>query len=333
MIYEEKSKKKRKKRRRRGPAAFFGRLILRLILLVLAAGLILYALPVGLFLTERGEDVSPATDLDTGVFNLLILGVDNVSQGTRRSDTLLIASVGYQTFCLTSVLRDTMVEIPGHGMGKINAAYNYGGAELTMRTLNQNFGLNLTRYVVVDFATLADLINALGGVDISLTQKEQDEINRIYDISLPRLTAKGYNLSDFPKVQANFSAADADGYAPVHLDGYQALVYARIRKIDSDFGRTHRQRKLVSASLSALKQNAWKPWLLYRLGKIAWTQVDTNLNPLEAGSLGLKILAQGKAESLRLPADGTFTDTGSALTEVDFAANRQAFLEFVYSAH
>ena len=59
MIYEEKSKKKRKKRRRRGPAAFFGRLILRLILLVLAAGLILYALPVGLFLTERGEDVSP----------------------------------------------------------------------------------------------------------------------------------------------------------------------------------------------------------------------------------------------------------------------------------
>ena len=170
MIYEEKSKKKRKKRRRRGPAAFFGRLILRLILLVLAAGLILYALPVGLFLTERGEDVSPATDLDTGVFNLLILGVDNVSQGTRRSDTLLIASVGYQTFCLTSVLRDTMVEIPGHGMGKINAAYNYGGAELTMRTLNQNFGLNLTRYVVVDFATLADLINALGGVDISLTQ-------------------------------------------------------------------------------------------------------------------------------------------------------------------
>lgn len=332
MIFEEKTKKPRKKRRRRGPVAFFARLILRLALLILAVGLLVYALPVGLFLTERGTDVSPATDLDTSVFNLLILGVDNLSQGTRRSDTILIASVGYQTFCLTSVLRDTMMEIPGHGLGKVNAAYNYGGPELTMRTLNQNFGLNLTRYVVVDFATLADLINALGGVDISLTQKEQDEINRIYDISLPRLEAKGYASSDFPKVQADFSAVDADGYAPVHLDGYQALVYARIRKIDSDFGRTHRQRKLVGASLTALKGNLWKPWLLYRLGRIAWAQLDTNLNLLEASSLGLKILSQGKAESMRLPANGTFTDTGSALTEVDFSANRQAFLEFVYSS-
>jgi len=285
---------------------------------------------VGLFMIEPEADLSPADDLPTSRINILLLGVDKLSDGTQRSDTIIIATIGYGSLKFTSVMRDTMVDIPGHGRQKVNAAYAHGGAELTMQTLNENFGLNLTKYVVVDFVTLADLVNAIGGVDIAITQAEQTEINKnIYNARRVFLNA-GYTADDTSAVDLDFSGADENGYAEAHLDGIQALGYARIRHIDSDLTRTYRQRKLLIAALKEFRAAWYNPMVLYRLANAALSRLDTNMNAAEVVSLGLKAAVCSEAEQLRLPVNGSYTDNGSALVDVDYDENREAFLEFAY---
>ena len=103
-------------------------------------------------------------------------------------------------------MRDTIVDIPGHGNSKVNAAYAYGGPELTLRTLNENFSLNLTKYVVVDFAALADIINALGGVDIAITSAEQEHINKnMADAWKDEFSKQGYNKDDMHLLNLSFA--------------------------------------------------------------------------------------------------------------------------------
>ena len=116
----------------------------------------------------------------------------------------------------------------------------------------------------------------------------------------------------------------------MHLDGLQALAYARIRKIDSDFVRAGRQRKLLNAMLKKLRENLWNPVRLVRLVKTGLTSVNTNMSPMQILSLGEKALMAGQAEQLRLPVDGTYTDDGSRLNVKDYTANRDAFFRFVY---
>ena len=309
---------------------FFLKLLVFVLVLTLLAGLTLYALPVGLFMVEPEADLSPADDLPTSRINVLLLGVDKLSDGVQRSDTIIVATVGYDAFKLTSVMRDTMVDIPGHGRQKVNAAYAYGGADLTMRTLNENFGLNITKYVVVDFTTLAGLVNAIGGVDVEITQKEQVEINKnIYSARKVFLNA-GYTAEDTSAVDLDFSRADEEGYVLAHLDGIQALGYARIRHIDSDITRTYRQRKLLNAALQRFRAEWYNPFTLYSLADAALSGIDTNMNTLEILSVGMKAAVRPEAEQLRLPIDGSFSDNGSALTDVDYDANRAAFMTFAY---
>jgi LCP family protein required for cell wall assembly len=334
VYFEEGRKPKRGGRRRRGClgglVGFFVKLLLFVLLLALVAGAILYALPVGLFMIEPEADLSPAGDLPTSRINVLFLGVDKLSDGTQRSDAIIVATVGYDAFKLTSIMRDTMVDIPGHGQQKVNAAYAHGGAELTMQTLNENFGLNLTKYVVVDFTTLAGLVNAIGGVDIAITEAEQTEINKnVYDARKVFKSA-GYTARDTSELSLDFSKADEDGCVVAHLDGIQALGYARIRHIDSDITRTYRQRKLLNAALKEFRSQWYNPLVLYRLSENVLSGLGTNMSAVEILSLGLKAAVRPEAEQLRLPIDGSYNDNGSALIGVDYDRNREAFLEFAY---
>ena len=167
----------------------------------------------------------------------------------------MVLSVGYQSLKLASILRDTVVDIDGHGRGKINGAYAYGGAELAMRTVNQTFGLNITKYVVVDYLTIARLVDAVGGVDIVISQAEMGQINA-NNANYAGSTVIAEDLGYMPAPVRTYSE---DGETPVHLDGLQALGYARIRKLDSDFMRTSRQRRVVQAALTALRSQLYKP--------------------------------------------------------------------------
>ena len=329
MYYEEPYRKKgtrrRREYRRRGFGDWFASCLLRLIatllaLLVLAVGL-LYALPVSLFAVEpEGIELSLTDGLPASRANILLLGLDMARENSQRSDTVIIASVGYDQLKLTSILRDTLVDIPGHGTGKLNAAYAYGGANLVMRTLNQNLSLNILHYLAVDFSALVDLVDAIGGVELNVTEAEMNRINRNLEAARAQFEPMGYSAA--PLTQCG---------EQTHLNGVQALYYARIRKLDSDFTRTSRQRALLEAMLDKIRANLWNPMLLARLGKALMRSVDTNMSVLQLLSLGEKVLIGGAPAQTRLPVEGSYTDDGANLHIDDRQKNIDAFRMFVYN--
>ena len=116
----------------------------------------------------------------------------------------------------------------------------------------------------------------------------------------------------------------------LRLSGLQALGYARIRKLDSDYGRTNRQRRVLSAAVAALKGSLTNPAALIHVAAGAISMLDTNMNAAELLSLGEKALLAGTLDQTRLPKNGTYTDNGGMFYNVDYAANHDAFVAFVY---
>ena len=192
---------------------------------------------------EQPSD-APTWDVisDNAITNILLLGVDRSEDGTaQRSDTMMLISINSKTknLNMVSFLRDLYVEIPTAGKNKINAAYtigsqsDVGGAGLTMQTIENNFRINIDHYVEIDFENFINLIDAMGGIDIEMTQDEVDYMSSWYygEYGQPISLQVGMN----------------------HLDGKGALTFVRIRKLDSDFGRTGRQRQVMIAIFDKFK--------------------------------------------------------------------------------
>lgn len=320
MMYEPyKGRRRGTARRRRG--CLFALLKLLFVLAVLIALLVgaLYLLPVGMFIVEPDVDLGLSADLPTNRLNVLLLGVDKEKDGMQRSDTMIIASIGGDSVKLSSILRDTWVDIPGHGEGRINTAYTLGGPELAMRTVNENFGLNIMHYIVVDFTSIVRFADAIGGVEIDITEAEMEQINLNVKDSARIFKPLGYTCDEL-KVYGE----------DTHLNGLQALGYARIRKIDSDFMRASRQRTLMETMLKKIKGNIWNPVMLTRLGVAAFDSVETNLNPVQIISIALKAVGSDGVRSLRLPVNESYEDTQSIIKVNDFEMNKHAFRSFVY---
>ena len=159
--------------------------------------------------------------------NIALFGVDSRdnSFSNTRSDCIIIVSINKKTndVKLTSVYRDTYVNIDGHGLDKITHAYAYGGPELAMSTLNKNLDLNITEFVTVNFETVKTVVDLVGGVTIKVTDAEASQIS-------------GLNSG-----------------GTYTLNGTQALAYSRIRKIDSDYQRTERMRTVIEAVFDKIK--------------------------------------------------------------------------------
>ncbi|WP_207706697.1 LCP family protein [Acetobacterium tundrae] len=178
-------------------------------------------------------------NLNLDTVNIAVFGIDGRSDiEGDRSDTIMIVSLDFKdgSIKVTSVMRDLLVQIPAtnntnQSFDKINASYSYGGPELTVKTLNQNFDLNITDYVVVNFDAMVDIVDTLGGVEINVknqevldwTNKYIDDVNDKVGRKDPYLTAIG----------------------PQTVTGVQALAYARNRYSDNDYERTQRQREVV----------------------------------------------------------------------------------------
>ena len=323
--YEKKPPRRRRKRwRRERRYGCLTRLLLRLIALILTlvvgGALLLYAVPGALFLVEpEGVELSLTDGLPSDPVNILLLGLDIRRDNSQRSDAVLIASIGYGRLKLTSVMRDTLVNIPGHGPNKLNAAYAYGGPELVMRTLNETFQLNILHYIAVDFTALARVVDAIGGVELDLSEPEREQIN--LDVE-----------------KAGIAPQDILGYCntkllqsgeQVHLNGLQALAYARIRKIDSDFVRASRQRILLNAMLERIRDNLWNPVMLTKLTRTLLDSLDTNMSLVELLALGEKALI-ASPEQMQIPVALSYDDDGSSLTITDVQRNIDEFRRFVY---
>ncbi len=286
----------------------------------------LYVLPVG----RLGSQSAPgaALPLPSGYTHVLLIGADLDGGGTSRSDTMIIASVGAKRVLLTSLQRDTGVNIPGRsGLHRLNAAYAYGGPALLLETVNRNFGLDLSLYAVVDYESFPPLIDVLGGVYVDgVSDAEAEQINHnVYELIKRRLNRGEVSLE---QAKAEYLREALAKGGNLRLDGAQALGYARIRKLDSDYGRTARQRKLLKAALDALKSAG--PVKLARFARRALNAVDTNLNLMQLISLGEKALLSSSAEQLRLPVGGSYTDEGGMFYDVDYGKNHNAFMSFVY---
>lgn len=307
--------------------------VLLVIVLILALSVsALYFLPVGVFSSHDKNTYAAYEKLPKGYTHVLLIGLDVNSSDTSRSDTMMILSVGKGNLFLTSLQRDTGVYIEGYkGLQRLNAAYAYGGAELLLRTVNRNFGLDITRYALVDYESFPKLIDIMGGLDVTdISAAEAEQINKnMYDV-LRRRYKKG-SLSESAAAELfekEFLLRSGD----LHLSGLQALGYARIRVLDSDYGRTNRQRRLIKAAFERFKQLKADPAALIKLGIAGIDAVKTNMGPLEIISLAEKAALSDFKNQTRLPVNGTYTDEGGMFYNVDYNANHAAFVSFIYGS-
>lgn len=260
-------------------------------------------------ITFPPEVTEPLED-SNDVINILLIGQDETVAGVRaRSDSMILVTFNTKakTVTFTSFMRDTYVQIPGYSPNKLNHAYQYGGMELLNETLNVNFGVEVDGDVEINFSSFKSIIDMLGGVEISLTQPEVRYMNHMTD----------WNL----KVGKN------------RLTGEQALVYARLREIDSDYQRSERQRTVLMALVNAYK-NQPVSTMLDLLDDVMGL-VTTNMTNDQMWEYGLKVvymLAGARYGSQRLPADGTFSQGNVQVRpglkawfqyNIDFEANRE----------
>ncbi len=178
---------------------------------------------------ETEEEEEDLVAEGSGSEDFVIFGVDtrstNLGSGTR-SDSIMIVHVDHdaKTVKVASIYRDCMVHIEGHGYEKITHAHSYGGPELAVSTINENFDLNIEKYMTLNFINVADLIDEIGGVTIEITDEEVSHLSSIDGTYSGYITSAGTYL----------------------LDGTQAVKYSRIRyATGGDYKRSERQRTVL----------------------------------------------------------------------------------------
>lgn len=271
------------------------------------------------------ESVSRESMKEDGVINVLLIGNDSRSEGEDgRSDAMILVSISdkTKTITMTSLLRDMYVEIPGHDGNRLNAAYAYGGPELLMETIEYNFDIPVHRYALVNFQAFAGLVDAVGGVDLELTNDEVQYVNGYL---------MEYNQLEGRDLATDFLDPSLSGM--IHLNGPQALAYSRNRYIGTDFGRTERQRKVLSEVFGKLPGA-----VLTNGGEVIdglFPNLTTNLEKGECFSISLnawKIVGYDMVQQA-VPIEGSYSNAdirGMAVLEVDFEANKAFLQETLY---
>ncbi|MDT9337249.1 LCP family protein [Clostridium perfringens] len=209
--------------------------------------------------------------------NIALFGIDAPKGKVGRSDAIMILTLDeeHKVMKLTSIMRDSYVYIPGHGDDKITHAYAFGGPELAMKTLNENFNINIEDFMAVNFTSLPEIIDKLGGIKINIIP---EEINHI-----PGITS--------PEEQV--------------LNGEQALAYSRIRHATGgDYKRTERQRVVLEAVFEKLKSTSTKEYPSLIDNFLPY--IETNMSSMDMIKLATDVapLVKGNLETARFPLDG-----------------------------
>lgn len=270
--------------------------------------------PEQIFQTKPDQTTPVATrpsKKEKEVINILLIGQDRrPGEGRARSDSMILCSLNIKEkkLVLTSFQRDTYVRFPdGHADHKLNSAYQWGGMPLLDDTLALNYGIRIDGNIEVDFNRFTQLIDLAGGVDIALTEAE-----------------------------ANWLIAGGNTVVPGmnHLSGKEALNYARIRKLDNDFGRAGRQRKVILSLLQSCKSSSMST--LMDLLNTALPMVATDMSEKQIISLAtelIPILDELEITSQSIPAKGTYESArvkGMYVLVVDMEANRDILYNTIY---
>lgn len=274
---------------------------------------------------------------DSEIINILLVGADknldeqNTGDAARRSDSMMIATLDmkHKKLKVTSLMRDMYVEIPGHGSQKLNAAYSLGGIKLLYETIVSNFGIKMDGYAEVNFDAFVDVINAVGGVEATLTESEAVNLNDTNYIKRKK----------FRNVKVGKQI----------LNGYQALGYCRIRHgkwtnghypavltasgKGDDYGRAERQRLVIQALLKKVKSMSLNKWM--ELIDVILPNVKTDLKKDEIYSYMLAVVQMGTTElsQYSLPIQGGYTSQsigGQSCLVPDIPKNKDALYNFIY---
>lgn len=214
---------------------------------------------------EEAKEISTTQESEknkkNGITNILLVGVDgnNIEKG-NRSDSMMILTIDEknQDIRLTSLARDTYVDIEGYGSEKLTHAYAYEGASLLIQTIKNNFGIDVDKYVAVSFDSFEKIIDILDGIEINVSKKEVSQI-------------KGIKKSGTQT-----------------LNGSQALEYSRIRYIDSAYERDNRQRKVIESLYNKLVNDSNGNLMSVLNEVLRYTK--TNMLPLEIVSIANKAI-------------------------------------------
>lgn len=234
---------------------------------------------------------------DTSITNIALFGLDTREDdeiGTR-SDCMMILTVDntHGKVKLTSLMRDSLVTVDEHGQTKLCHAYSYGGPKLAIRTINQNFGMDITEYAAVDFAQLKILIDLVGGIYVDVSEAERREANKFIK---EYQTEKGVPTAEqTPILQAGYQ----------HLNGVQAMCYGRIRKggTGDDWGRVERQSIVLNAMFDQVKEMSVTSMITLMQEMMQY--VTTSLSPKEIIPLLVGAVQNGMPEisHTRVPLD------------------------------
>lgn len=345
----EQVKKRKKKKRKLKGGTRVAIIIASIVLVVAALGGIGYGIYQNYYnkmnvedsyvRTEFGRGMRRILEGDSGtlmwaehVYNVLLIGQDTRVQGELgRSDSMILISVNEHTkeIVMTSLMRDSWVHIPGVGAERLNEAYTRGGADLLVETVELNFDIRIDNYVAIDFFAFMDVVDVLGGVEMTVTDAEVENM--------------AYYIPQINKLLGNPKEQDLlkDGGTYV-LNGIQTLAFARCRYVDdADFGRTERQRKVITAIFEKIKDCSLNE--LIELLDVVLPYVSTNVNQDELLSLLMDFAMQYKDYELvqyRVPYDGSYygwindvTGEEKNVLSIDIEANCAYMIQNIYGVN
>ena len=215
-----------------------------------------------------------------GITNILLVGTDGeyVEKG-NRSDGMMVVTIDSKNkdIRISSIARDTYVDIPGYSTEKLTHAYAYEGIDLLREVFKVNFNLNIDKYIAVNFVSFMDIMDELGGVEVNVEEKDIKEINKYID------ACYGYYKNKDEKDKEYITKSGVQ-----RLNGYQALSFSRIRYTDSAFARDNRHREVAE---SVYKEFAQKGVETYKkCAEIILNNTKTNISPIEMMNLAYTVL-------------------------------------------
>lgn len=270
-------------------------------------------------------DLAVTEGLSEDWTNILLLGTDGTGDTYyANTDLIILISVNANAnqLKITSIMRDTLVDIPQHGQEGLNKACLYGGPELTVSLVNKNFGMNVEKYAMVNMECMVDIVDSLGGLTLNVSEAESKAISEL-NAAETKLLGEGDERIT-PTVPAG---------EQVLLDGRQVLGYARVRQSDSDYARVNRHRAVMVALVSRLKQE--NAFTLATIVADVLQYVETDLDfgqIIELASVAMGV-NMDNLSAFRIPVDGTYEEgivNNAWGIKADFEENTKLLYKFIY---
>jgi len=318
----------RRQKNKRKLIAFAIEVVLLLVLLLV----LWFAIKLSKINSIKTDAAKHNTDLDSNTLelmgkytNIALLGLDNRTSGSYTSgnaDSIIIASIDNDTkdVKLVSVYRDTYLQVTEEGKYfKVNSAYSRNGGPLGMvETLNRNLDLDIQKFVTVDWKAVARTVDLLGGIDVELTAKEAQQVNK-------------YTRKDTIKVTGYESNQEAvEGFNT--LDGVHAVAYARIRKgVGDDYKRTERQREVITKMLAKMKKCGFAA--LSNIMDEVFPMISTNFSKTELLGLAAGVMDYNIVATKGFPEDNdgkSMGSAGSCIIPISLLTNTIKLHEFLY---